>query len=66
MTEEEYQKALKIVENLMGVDPAPDSLYGRRLIELATLVEAYEREHYPFRTPARSAMPEAYARRPRE
>lgn len=53
MTEEEYQALLKIAENLIAVDPTPDSIYGKRLIEVATLIEDYEREHYPLRPIAR-------------
>jgi antitoxin component HigA of HigAB toxin-antitoxin module len=53
MTEEEYQRLLKIAENLIAVDPAPDSLYGKRLDQVATILEEYEREHFPFRPIAR-------------
>lgn len=49
MTETEYQQLLAIAENLIGVDPAPQSVYGRRLNEIVPLIEAYEKEHYPLR-----------------
>lgn len=55
MTEEEYQAALKHIEKLMEVDPTADSRYGRELIRVALLIEDYERIHYPFKEPARSA-----------
>ena len=42
MTEAEYLAALQELQELAAFDPAPDSADGRRLIELADAVEAYE------------------------
>lgn len=47
-TEDEYVTLLREAETLMGNDPAPESPAGTRLLELATLLEEYEREHYPM------------------
>lgn len=47
LTEEEYKLALEFAASLIAVDPAPESVYGRHLVELATLIEEYEREHFP-------------------
>ncbi len=54
MTREEYEQALKRCEVLMSVDPARGSLYGRELDRIVTLVEEYEREHFPM-TSAKAA-----------
>ena len=43
-TEAEYEAALKEAESLMSA--GPDTPEGERLVQLATLVEAYEKEHY--------------------
>ncbi len=45
-TEAEYRSALKKIEGLMGA--SRDSSEGERLGVLVTLVEAYERMHYPL------------------
>lgn len=55
LTDEQYQRALQIAGALIAVDPAPDSVYGRRLLKLVPLIEEYEREHFPLLAPARSA-----------
>lgn len=55
ITEEEYRQLLAAAESLIKVDPTPESLYGRRLMEIVPLIEEYEHEHYPFMAPARSA-----------
>lgn len=46
MTGEEYTRALERIEVLMSVDPAPDSLYGKELDRIATMVQEYERKHF--------------------
>ena len=48
-TESDYQNALKEIERLF--DAEPESPQCERLDILTTLVEAYEREHYPIDTP---------------
>ena len=48
-TEADYQSALKEIERLFGAEP--DTLEGDRLEVLATLVEAYEDEHYAIPSP---------------
>jgi HTH-type transcriptional regulator/antitoxin HigA len=48
-TEADYRAALHEIETLM--DAAPDSAAGERLDVLVTLVEAYERQHYPLDLP---------------
>ena len=48
-TESDYAAALARVEKLWGSDPATEA--GDELDVLATLVEAYEREHYPIDLP---------------
>ena len=48
-TEADYRTALKEVESLMTA--GPDTPEGERLDVLVTLIEAYEREHYPLELP---------------
>lgn len=48
-TQGDYEAALREIESLMAAQP--DSPEGDRLDVLATLVEAYEREHYPMDLP---------------
>lgn len=48
-TEVDYKAALKEIEGLMTA--VADSPEGDRLDVLVTLVEAYEREHYPMDFP---------------
>ena len=48
-TEADYQSALKEIEKLFGAEP--DTSEGDRLEVLATLVEAYEDEHYEIPAP---------------
>lgn len=48
-TEVDYEATLKEIEGLMTAEA--DSLQGDRLDVLVTLVEAYEREHYPIGFP---------------
>lgn len=50
-TEADYQAALKEISGLIDLDPALDSPEGERLDILATLVEAYERKHFPIDLP---------------
>jgi len=45
----DYRAALKEVETLM--DAAPASAEGERLDVLTTLIEAYERKHFPLDLP---------------
>lgn len=48
-TEADYEATLKEIEGLMSAEPC--SPEGDRLDVLVTLVEAYEREHYPMEFP---------------
>jgi HTH-type transcriptional regulator/antitoxin HigA len=48
-TPEDYQATLREIESLMGA--AADSPEGERLDVLVTLVEAYERQHFPLDLP---------------
>ena len=48
-TELDYRHALAEVENLMSAKP--DSPAGEKLDVLTTLLEAYERKHYPMDCP---------------
>jgi HTH-type transcriptional regulator/antitoxin HigA len=48
-TETDYEATLKEIEGLMSAEA--DSPQGDRLDVLVTLVEAYEREHYPVGFP---------------
>ena len=48
-TEADYQTTLKEIEGLMSAEPG--SAEGDRLDILVTLVEAYERKHYPIDFP---------------
>lgn len=48
-TEADYQAALKEIEGFMSSQA--DSAEGERLEVLVTLVEAYERQHYPVDFP---------------
>lgn len=48
-TKADYRAALKDVETLMGARPATAA--GERLDVLVTLIEAYERRHYPLDLP---------------
>jgi HTH-type transcriptional regulator/antitoxin HigA len=48
-SEASYRAALKEIESLM--EALPDTPEGERLDVLVTLVEAYERKHYPLDLP---------------
>jgi HTH-type transcriptional regulator/antitoxin HigA len=48
-TEEDYKKALLRIDGLM--DATPNTKAGDELDVLATLVEAYEREHFAMNSP---------------
>lgn len=48
-TEADYQATLKEIEGLMMAEPGSEE--GDRLDVLVTLVEAYERQHYPVDFP---------------
>ncbi len=49
MTEEDYRATLRKIEALMMAEPGTPE--GERLDVLATLVEAYERRHFPLDLP---------------
>ena len=48
-TEEDYRTTLREIESLMRAEP--ESPEGERLDVLVTLVEAYERQHFPLDLP---------------
>jgi HTH-type transcriptional regulator/antitoxin HigA len=48
-TEKDYRKALQRIDGLM--DAAPNTQAGDELDVLATLVEAYERDHFAINSP---------------
>ena len=48
-TKSDYRKALKEIESLMNAEARTPE--GERLEVLATLVEAYERKHFPMDLP---------------
>jgi HTH-type transcriptional regulator / antitoxin HigA len=48
-TDADYRAALKEIESLMMA--APDTPEGEKLDVLVTLVEAYEKKHYPLELP---------------
>jgi len=50
-TETDYRAALHVVSQLVDRDPSPDTPEGERLEVLSTLIEAYERKHYPIDLP---------------
>jgi HTH-type transcriptional regulator/antitoxin HigA len=50
-TEADYQAALKAVSPLFDSEPDPDSEEGARFDAMCTLIEAYERKHYPIDPP---------------
>ena len=50
-TEDDYRAALNEVSALVELDPELDSPEGERLDVMATLVEAYEKKHYPMEAP---------------
>lgn len=50
-TANDYRAALREVSALVDKDPAPDTPDGERLDVLSTLVEAWERKHYPIELP---------------
>lgn len=48
-TDADYRNALRRIDELM--DATPDSEQGAELDVLATLVDAYENEHFPIEAP---------------
>lgn len=50
-TEQDYQEALKLVEELIGRDPDPESTEGEQLSLLSTLVQDYEANAFPATLP---------------
>lgn len=48
-TKSDYRQALKTIESLMSA--TPNTPQGEKLDVLVTLVEAYEREHFPMDLP---------------
>ncbi|QIL74398.1 transcriptional regulator (plasmid) [Diaphorobacter sp. HDW4B] len=50
-TPKDYAAMLKEVSKLVDLDPMPDTTDGERLDVLTTLVEAYERKHFPIEAP---------------
>lgn len=52
-TREEYDKALAECEALVASDPRLDTPDGDRLVQLSSLVVAYEHREFPLRARAR-------------
>lgn len=50
-TEQDYQEALKLIEELMNLDPNPDSAEGEQLSLLSALVQDYEASTFPQSLP---------------
>jgi len=50
-TEVEYEAALKRIDQLLDIDPEPESQEGQELQLLLVLVEKYEDEHYAIDMP---------------
>lgn len=50
-TEADYRAALAEVAPLFDREPEPGTLQGDRFDVLVTLIEAYEREHFPIAAP---------------
>jgi len=50
-SEEDYEEALARVDELMDLDPEPESLEGQELELLAVLIERFEDEMYPMDFP---------------
>ena len=48
----DHQVALKLLEELLEHDPDPDSNQGRQIKILATLIEKYETDNFPFKPPS--------------
>lgn len=55
-TEADHEWALKEIERYFDVEPTPGSPEGDRFDVLATLIEAYERQHFPIEAPEPAAV----------
>jgi HTH-type transcriptional regulator/antitoxin HigA len=62
-TEEDYNWALAEITQYFDNQPEVGSADGDRFDVLATLIEAYENEHYPFSIPDPTAKSRLAARR---
>lgn len=51
-TEQDYQEALKLAEELISHDPSPDSAEGEQLSLLGTLIQDYEARAFPEAVPS--------------
>ncbi|MBL8159120.1 ImmA/IrrE family metallo-endopeptidase [Candidatus Saccharibacteria bacterium] len=51
-TEKDYEEALALLEEILLLDPAPDSEEGDRLSILSTLLSAYEQKNFPKQLPS--------------
>jgi HTH-type transcriptional regulator/antitoxin HigA len=49
--EQDYQEALKLAEELINLDPNPDSAEGEQLNLLTTLIQDYEKNTFPATLP---------------
>lgn len=50
-TEKDYEEALRLVEELLGLDPDPNSEEGEQLNLLSTLIQDYEARAFPETIP---------------
>lgn len=47
----DYEEAIKVLDDLIDLDPDPGTSEGNRLEVLATIVESYEKERFPIKKP---------------
>jgi len=50
-TERDYQEAIKRLDELLDMNPEPGTAADDELEVLTTLVQAYEKQHYPIALP---------------
>lgn len=50
-TKEDYDEALKLIKDLVGRDPDPDSAEGEQLSLISTLLHDYEAKNFPSSAP---------------
>lgn len=51
-SKKDYEKAIKVLDSLIDLDPDSGTTEGNRLEVLATIVENYEKEHFPIEKPS--------------
>jgi HTH-type transcriptional regulator/antitoxin HigA len=48
----DYEEALALAEELVAIDPAPNTVEADKLSILATLIESYEKSNFPLEIPS--------------